>query len=487
MCKIRLRLLFTACLLVVTLACAFADTPLTTRRVASGLSRPLFVGAPPGDTERLFIVEQHTGRIKILNLSTETVSPSPFLIVTGVSTGNEQGLLGLSFHPDYASNGFFYVNFTDSTGATHVTRYQVSGDPAISNVADASSASTVITYVQPASNHNGGWLGFGPNDGLLYVSSGDGGANSSTAQDITDQRLGKVLRLDVNGDDFPADPNRNYAIPPANPFVSSGIGDGEIWAYGLRNPWRNSFDRQTFDLYIGDVGQSSREEIDFQLSTSGGGENYGWPIKEGTLVHGDTTGLTLVDPIYEYDHTVGIAVTGGYVYRGAEFPALQGTYFFGDYGTGQIWSFRYDGTSLTGFAARTSQLVPDVGTIDLISSFGEDTLGNLYIVDLDGEVFRLTAKLKPGDGNADGFIDSADLAIWQQHYDPLGKNADSFPIGDWDGNGHIDSADLALWQRNYAPLGYSGGTYIPEVVPEPATLTFLLVGTLALAGRRHGR
>jgi glucose/arabinose dehydrogenase len=411
---------FIASLLVSTVFCAAAGAGIAVKRVASALDRPLYVTAPPGDTGRLFIVEQHTGRIKILNLDTGAVNTTPFLDIDGLSTGNEQGLLGLAFDPNYAANGFFYVNFTETSGTTNIRRYQVSaGNP---DIADASTAALVMTYAQPFSNHNGGWLGFGP-DGFLYISSGDGGSGNdpgNRAQDITDQRLGKILRIDVNGDEFPADAARNYAIPSSNPFVGR-TGDDEIWAYGLRNPWRPSFDRLTGDLYIADVGQNQREEINFQPASSKGGENYGWRVMEGTRCNFPNDPLPCDDPsftppIHEYSHTAapdgGFSITGGYVYRGPV-PDLQGIYFFADYVSNQIWSFRFDGTNKTDFANRTAEVSADVGSVQSISSFGEDASGNLYIVDLDGEVFKIvcpSALRADFDGDCD--IDLSDFALF---------------------------------------------------------------------------
>ena len=382
---------------------------ISTKRVAEGLSKPVYVTAPSGDAQRLFIVEQHTGHIEILNLDTELINPAPYLDIEGLGYGYEQGLLGLAFDPNYAANGFFYVYLTVTGDATHVRRYQVSSDP---DVADPTTATTILTYDQPMRNHNGGWLGFGPDD-LLYISSGDGGgrddkgfghtADIGNSQDITDNLLGKILRIDVHGDDFPDDVNRNYAIPSTNPFV--GIdGDDEIWAYGLRNPWRPSFDRGTGDFYIADVGQDAREEINFQPVSSLGGENYGWRLREGLIetpsgsVGGDRP-QGAVDPIYEYNHgfgqTEGLSVSGGYVYRGP-IQDLQGRYFFADYVTERIWSIEHDGTASISFTDHTTSLPPDVGTIDAISSFGEDALGNLYIVDLGGEIFKIIHPSRPG-------------------------------------------------------------------------------------------
>jgi glucose/arabinose dehydrogenase len=392
-----------------------SQTPLTTVRVAQGLTLPLYVTAPPGDTHRLFIVEQRTGTsadIKILNLLTGTVSATPFLTINGVSTGTEQGLLGLAFHPSYASDGYFYVDFTDSTGTTNIRRYTVSSNP---DVADPNSAYPILSVAQPYSNHNGGWVAFGP-DGYFYVALGDGGSGGdpqNRAQNV-DVLLGKLLRIDVDGDDFPLDPNTNYAVPPDNPFVG-GTGNAAIWAYGLRNPWRDSFDRLTGDLYIADVGQSSWEEIDFQPAGSPGGQNYGWRCYEGDHAY-NTTGCaspdTMVFPIYEYDHSNGnCAITGGYVYRGQQICDLQGTYFFADYCSAQIWSFRYDGTNLTELTNRTAELAPGGGlSINSITSFGEDAAGELYICDQGGEVFKIVpVGPRKGDMNNDGTVDFGDI------------------------------------------------------------------------------
>ena len=387
-----------------------------TLRIASGLARPVFLTASPGDFGRVFVVEQHTGRIRIIHLATGSVDPTPFLTISPVSTGNEQGLLGLAFHPDYATNGLFYVNYTDPD--TQIVRYQVSADP---DVADPGSATPVLSLVQPQTNHNGGWMAFG-SDGFLYVATGDGGGSddndtghtedTGNAQDV-DSLLGKILRLDVDTDGFPADPLRNYGIPASNPF-DGGAGADEVWVYGLRNPWRASFDRLTGDLYIGDVGQTRCEELDLQPGTSAGGENYGWRLREGTIetptggVGGDPPEGAL-DPIFDYPHAgtgelcsdpgtgfTGIAITGGYAYRGPA-PELDGRYFFADFATGRLWSLRFDGshpssfdgTNYTELTDHTGDpdFTPDAGTIGSVSSFGEDAAGNLYVLDLGGEVF----------------------------------------------------------------------------------------------------
>ncbi|MCH7596685.1 MAG: PQQ-dependent sugar dehydrogenase [Planctomycetes bacterium] len=373
-------------------ACA---TPLATVRVAAGLNDPLFVTHAPGDFDRIFIVER-SGRIKILKNG--VVLLSAFLdLAPDLTSGGEQGLLGLAFHPDYQTNGAFFVNYTDTSGRTVVARYGVSADP---DVADATEE-ILLRIAQPFENHNGGWIGFGP-DGYLYVAMGDGGDRNdpgNRAQDTQNQLLGKILRIDVDGDDFPGDALRNYAIPPDNPFVGQ-VEDDEIWAYGLRNPWRCSFDRQTGDLYIGDVGQDAREEINFQPASSLGGENYGWRCMEGMSCTG-LSGCTCNDasltlPVHDYVHGPPScnSVTGGYVYRGSAIAGLAGTYFFAEFCKGQIWSFRMSGGSVVDFQERTSELAPIVGAIELPSSFGEDAFGELYICDLaDGEVYKIVSSI----------------------------------------------------------------------------------------------
>lgn len=408
-------LLRLAILAFVTLCAAAAGAQsVSVERVASGLTQSLYLTAPPDDFDRAFIVQQN-GLILVLDLTTNEIAPTPFLTVSGIPTTGEQGLLGLAFHPDYATNGFFYISFTDPN--TRIVRFQVSaGDP---DVADPLSGTPILEITQPQPNHNGGWIGFGPDD-FLYVAVGDGGNGNDSgpghtpgignAQDTTNL-LGKILRIDVDGDDFPAEAARNYAIPASNPFV--GItGADEIWVYGLRNPWRPSFDRLTGDLYIADVGQQQCEEVSLQLGSSMGGENYGWRLREGVIATpgvGGAKPLGAIDPLFDYPHPgatcsevpsgySGFAITGGYVYRGP-IASLRGRYFLADYFTARLWSLRWDGTdpSLhdgTNYDDLTDHSLdpdfdPDEGSIDLISSFGEDAAGNLYVMDQGGEVFRI--------------------------------------------------------------------------------------------------
>ncbi len=322
-----------------------------TTRVATGLNAPMFATHAPGDTGRLFIA-QRGGTIRILDLTTQSLLPGNFLdSIPNINTGGEGGLLGLAFHPDYASNGKFYVNVTRTNGgqtfqgssdeidmSTHILEYMVSP----TNPNDAiESPREILSFVQPQSNHNGGWIGFSPNDNYLYVATGDGGGGNDThfdgghtpnignAQDLfleaagndpaARNLLGKMLRIDVDGDDF-AEGDRNYAIPSDNPFANNATPfDDEIWSYGLRNPFRASFDRSTGDLWIGDVGQTAREEIDFQPGDSMGGENYGWRYREGNrdtgLITNPAEPADLVAPVYEYTRGSG-ARTGPYGDRG---------------------------------------------------------------------------------------------------------------------------------------------------------------------------
>ena len=316
---------------------------------------------------------------------------TPFLTITGVSSGNERGLLGLAFHPNYASNGFFYVNLTNAAGNTEIRRYRVSaGDP---NVADPASKLLILTFAQPFSNHNGGWIGFGPNDNFLYIASGDGGSSDDPQNNAQNKNslLGKILRIDVNKTTRRA----NYAIPRGNPLFRRG-GAPEVWDFGLRNPWRCSFHRQNGNFWIADVGQNAREEIDFEPANDEGGRNYGWRAKEGSVDDPaviDKIPRKAVDPIYDYQHGFGPlegkSITGGYVYRGSSIPALQGTYFFADFISGNIWSFRYDGQQISDFQNRLAELTPAEGNFSLFSSFGEGGTGELYIVSYAGDIFKI--------------------------------------------------------------------------------------------------
>ncbi|MDX2277812.1 MAG: PQQ-dependent sugar dehydrogenase [Hyphomonadaceae bacterium] len=370
--------------------------------VASGLDNPIFALSAPGDPNRLFIAEQHTGQIKILDLGTGTVLATPFLDIDGLATSGEQGLLGMAFHPDYASNGKYYV-FTNraSDGDIEVWEYTRGANP---DVSDTTRKLVIRIDHSEATNHNGGWMGFGP-DGYLYIATGDGGGGGDSDNDAQniDSLLGKILRIDVNGDDF-AGAGRNYAIPDDNPFVGVAGAD-EVFALGLRNPWRISFDPATGDMYIGDVGQGQWEEVNYIPAGQLGGANFGWHVMEGSHVFNpDTPGNpppndpSLWNPIFEYGHNDagGYAVTGGYVINNGD-PGGQGLYIFGDFSTGNIWTMRAGEETLTDLVLRNAQIQTDAGSLDLIASFATDGDGNLYVVGLDGEIHRLTFTQGAGD------------------------------------------------------------------------------------------
>ncbi len=351
--------------------------PLTSQRVVAGLNAPVDIQTPRGDLNRIFIVEQG-GRILIL--SHGAIVTTPFLNISDrISTGGEQGLLGLAFHPRFMENGRFFVNYTDRSGDTHVAEFRSSGD-----LADPSTERTLLRVDQPFSNHNGGGLSFG-NDGLLYIGLGDGGSAGdpqNNAQNLT-TLLGKMLRIDV-------DAAQPYGVPGDNPFVGSPGLMREIWAYGLRNPWRFAFDRATGDLFIGDVGQGDREEVDIGFQTRNGGENYGWRITEGSRCYNPafncgTAGITF--PVVEYDHNAGCSITGGVVYRGCRLPGYAGTYFYGDFCSGLIRSFRVQNGQVTDQRDWTDTLGRN---IDNISGFGVDNDGEAYILDYaDGELYKI--------------------------------------------------------------------------------------------------
>lgn len=392
MAELRRRIPVAVALPLLLAAAPGAAVELSLVPFATGLSAPVAI-AHAGD-DRLFVVEK-AGYIRIVT-SGGAVLPTPFLdIHTLVSGGSEQGLLGLAFHPHYASNGFFYVHYTDTGGATAVVRYQVSGDP---DVANAASAQPVLGVLQPFSNHNGGGLAFGP-DGYLYISLGDGGAgcDPNDAGQSRTTVLGKILRIDV-------DSGSPYAIPPDNPYAGSLTLREEIWAWGLRNPWRFSFDRTSGDLYIADVGQARLEEIDFEPAGSSGGVNYGWDCFEGSdpaSLSGCATTATCAPasqftfPVHEYDHSGGrCSITGGYVYRGSASPALIGQYFFADFCSSNLYAIRTldGGTTWT----LSSYGVPVPGLSP--TTFGEDAAGEVYVTGFNGTVYRIAATSPPCTG-----------------------------------------------------------------------------------------
>ncbi len=488
-------------------ACANAQQLATTVIVPSGVDRPVYMCSPRGDRSRLFVVEQrrpltNVGRISVINLDTNTMFPAPYLETPPVARRSiEQGCLGMAFHPQFLQNGYFYVVYNAepeagiSAGSIMLVRYRATdGDPRAAT-ADPASAYVVLKIKKPDPEHNGGWVAFGA-DGYLYLSTGDGGNGddqnrgdtivppghtpiTGNAQDLSDNLLGKILRLDVDGPDnipgnadddaFSNDPDKNYCIPPDNPYIAQG--GPEVYHYGLRNPWRCSFDRETGDLWIGDVGQGDREEVD-RLPAGVVGANLGWRCMEGTRCTG-LTGCTCNDaaltmPIYEYDHTVGCAISGGFVYRGCAMPWLRGTYFFTDYCAAKIWSFRLVGGVVTDFRDRTAELDPP-GAISFVRpiSFGEDDLGELYIGDLStSRMLKIVPAVAETDCNANGRADTCDIASGTS----ADRNGDGVPDecqficpADFNLDGGVDGADVEAfyfaWEagRPEADVSADGG------------------------------
>lgn len=347
--------------------------------VTNQLKQPVYATTAADGSGRLFVVEKQ-GRIIIVRDGVPL--PTPFLDITSLvgSSGSEQGLFSVAFHPRFTSNGLFYVDYTDKQGNSVIARYQVSAENP--DLADPGSAATLLYVEQPAPNHNGGQVLFGP-DGYLYIGFGDGGRAGDpwgNAQNLG-VLLGKLLRVDVDGG-FP------YAIPPDNPFVNQPGARPEIWAYGLRNPWRFSFDRATGDLYIADVGQNAFEEIDLQRAGAGGGQNYGWNVMEGFHCYPASKPCDpspYVPPIAEYGRDGGCSITGGYVYRGMRYPQLQGYYFYGDYCSGRVWALREE-------APDQWHQYELLDTALNISSFGQDEDGELYLTSLsDNGLYQLAA------------------------------------------------------------------------------------------------
>jgi glucose/arabinose dehydrogenase len=394
-------------MLLVLAGCGGRSAPpvpdLAVELIASGLTNPVFVTAAHGDNSRLFVLEQ-TGMVRVVELATRTVREQPFLDLSDeIEMGHEQGLLGLAFHPKFAENGTFYVNFIAPGGAadegvTVVRQYRVSAiDP---NVADAATAKDVLRIEQPQANHNGGWIGFSPraaDENNLYIATGDGGAAfdegrghiepGGNSQSLASLH-GKVLRIHVDPQ------NGSYTIPQGNPFTGPAAR-GEIWLYGLRNPFRCSFDRGTGDLWIADAGQDEREEVNIQPATNPrGGENYGWRLREGRIATPGRVGGARprgnVEPFFDYARDVGLCVIGGYVYRGSAIPELQGAYVFGDY-SGKVYLLRRNGKRAGDFRDITRLLFPSERGMDLqlLSSFGEDAAGELYLVSLSGSVWKI--------------------------------------------------------------------------------------------------
>jgi glucose/arabinose dehydrogenase len=463
----------------------------------SGTGTNLFATHAPGQPGRLYVTGR-TGVISILDLATNTRLPTPYLSIPGIDAQGEGGLLGYAFHPDYVNNGKSYAYYTTTGGSFGVLQSNIveftrsSTNP---DTAPSTSARGLLRWDQPQNNHNGGWIGFSPVDGYLYIASGDGGsgndsgtghtAGTGNAQDITSNLLGKMLRIDVNTDDFPTDAARNYGIPATNPFAGATVGDDEIWSYGLRNPYRDSFDRQTGDLWIADVGQGAREEINREPSGAAG-RNYGWRLREGTIAT-PTSGIGgpappgAIDPTYEYTRGSGAlqgeSVTGGYVYRGPD-PTLQGWYYFADYVDSNYWRFNpadpantvQNLNTLFGGTARPFNPV----------SFAEDAAGNLYVLAGSGVAYRMsTNAVIAGDYNGDGVVNQGDYDRWVTAYGASAPNA-----ADGNADGVVNAADYVVWRDNLGATAQGAPPAAPaSSVPEPGAAVLVAVALAALSGR----
>jgi uncharacterized protein (TIGR03437 family) len=363
-----------------TLAMFGQDFPtIRLHRVATGLQQPTDIAAPPDGSGRLFILEQ-PGRIRVIENG--VLLPAPVLDISGrITSSGERGLLGIAFPRGFAEKRYFYVNYTDGRGDTVVSRFRIAAGNR--NRADVASEQPILTVAQPYSNHNGGQLQFGP-DGYLYIGMGDGGSANDPQNFAQNPNslLGKMLRVDV--EDSGSGP---YNVPQSNPFANRSGYRSEIWALGVRNPWRFSFDRDTGDLWMADVGQNRAEEINFQPASSQGGENYGWRLMEGqqcnAAVGSNCTPSQYKLPVIEYTRGLGVSVTGGYIYRGSRYPSLEGIYFYGDYGSGRIWGLRSNGTQ----GANRELLDTNLN----ISTFGEDEAGELYVANHGGDIYLIAA------------------------------------------------------------------------------------------------
>jgi hypothetical protein len=486
--------------------------------MAPGIDDKIFIaqlGGTTGDGSDGNAITKAEGRIVVYDRTTGAVDYlNPYLVIGDTSLHDpfgvpEVGLFTMAFHPDFQTNGKFYVNVAvNHTGAAPIVDTRVSpfkttireytadvNDPNLAIV----SSRTILELNQPAANHNGSWIGFSPAEtdqgkNYLYITQGDGGDQHDPVNyaQNKDSWFGKVMRIDVDGDDFPADNTKNYAVPADNPFVGQ-TGADEVWAYGLRNPWRASFDRLTSDLWIGDVGQGRYEEVDFQPASSMGGENYGWRLREG--LHATPTGGVggppppgNVDPVYEYVHLhlpgdsnfKGNSVTGGYVYRGP-IDELYGNYIFADNVSGHIWSF--DPSDPFGTVELLDDLLtPDQQVIFAVSSFGEDEAGNLLIVDGAGALFQVVDGTR-SDFNYDGSLNIGDWLIFSAHHlaDLSALSAqEQYRHGDLDFDGDNDFLDFRIFKTDFDAANGLGAFTAMVSVPEPSAIA--LASMVCFAG-----
>ncbi len=513
-----------AAVAVAVAACSVpASAQLGSEVVAGGFAQPLFIASTPTDASVLYVVEKG-GRIKTVDAATGQ-SLGTFLDISGsVSTNSERGLLGLAFAPDYDTSGDFYVSYTNNGGTSVVARHQRSAaNPLVANT----TSQVVLQVAQPQANHNGGWIGFSPTDGQnLYVSIGDGGGGDDNepghtsgignGQDASN-RLGALLRVDVSGTDF----NRTFSVPSDNPFVGDASRDPTIAAYGLRNGFRASFDRDTGDFYIGDVGQNRREEVNL-MPAGQLGYNFGWRNREGYIATptggvGGPKPADNADPIFDYAHSeesaglgtpgtgdrpiLGRSVTGGYVYRGDDLgPNFQGKYIFGDFVSGRILALDLTGTGGLNqigdfdnledldldFQDITDLVYPDFPPQGLLASFGEDADGELYAATFDGNIRRLTFNKLPGDANFDLTVSILDFAILRANFGR--SDGVRFQDGDFNDDGTISILDFAILRANFGAVSAieaaTMDAWYASVVPEPTVALPAVAGLLLLRRRR---
>jgi glucose/arabinose dehydrogenase len=436
-----------------------------------GLNLPTYATSTAADPNGLYVVEQVRRQIRRIDLVTG--ARTIFFNEADMPAGpNERGWKGMAFHPEYATNGKMYFHEFDGTNI-NIVEYTNDFN---SLTDDAVSRRSILSFnhINIGPGHTAGWLGFSPIDNYLYIPSGDGGPGTcgtcgAPAQDLNDLR-GKLLRIDVAGDDFPADTTQNYGVPATNPFVGV-TGRDEIFAYGLRNPWRAGFDNLNGDLYISDVGGTLFEEINLVPAGSGGGQNFGWRAREGNVDNPnfpDPAPPNALDPLYAYSNDTGAAVVGGPVYRGSEIPGLQGHYLFGDFVQASLYSFDPTGGVVSSFTDRT----PEVGAIDQIAAIAEAANGELYVIRRNlSNIYKIIGFAR-GDFNRDGLVDEIDLAQWQ---DDFGLNGDS----DADGDGDSDGRDYLVWQRQFGVT-----EPLMAAVPEPATVVLLFVLAPAIVSNR---